>query len=114
MASMTTVDRRVRENVETKVLGTVQAILIQIFEEKSANNVFRILKEQYGLEGKEIPKRPQILSQVLLSLFGKGAMIIEDLILEKVYADLKVEFKWKENYTFSKYIEDLTVTPCLA
>jgi hypothetical protein len=111
---MSPVNQRSREKIETKLLGTVQAVLLQIFEEKSADSVFRILKEQYGLEGKEISKRPQILSQVFLSLFGKGAIIIEDLILEKLYADLNMEFTWKENYTFRNYIEELTLTPCVA
>jgi LytS/YehU family sensor histidine kinase len=107
-------DRTARETLEAKVLDTVKVVLIQIFEEQSADQVFQILKEQYGLEGGEILKKSHVLSQVFLNLFGKGAMIIEDLILEKIYTELKIPYKWKENYTFSNYIEDLTLTPCLA
>ncbi|MHA2428039.1 MAG: hypothetical protein ACXADB_08460 [Candidatus Hermodarchaeia archaeon] len=101
-------------NFEAKVVDTVKTVLIEIFEAKSAETTFRILRESYGLEGKDIPKRPHIFSQALVSLFGKGAVIIEDLILEKLYTACKREFNWKESYQFSNYIEDLTQTPTFA
>ena len=106
-------DQRRRGNLDAKVLGTIKAVLIEIFKDESMETTFGILKERYGLEVEDIPKRPQVFSQLLLSLFGKGAAIIEDLILEKLYTDLKVDLKWKENYKFGNYIEDLAQTPCI-
>ncbi len=107
-------DQRRRGNLDAKVLDTIKAVLIQIFEDESMEATFRVLKERYGLEVKDIPKRPQVFSQALLSLFGKGAAIIEDLILEKLYSDFQVDLKWKESYKFSNYIDDLTLTPTIA
>ena len=74
---------------------------------------FKIIKERYGLEVKDIPKRPQVFSKALLSLFGEGAEIIEDLILEKLYSDYKMDLKWKDSYKFSNYIDDLTQSPTI-
>lgn len=111
---MNPLDLRMRGTLDAKVLDTVKTVLIQIFEDESVKTIFRTLKERHGLEVKDIPKRPQVFSQALLSLFGKGAMIIEDLILEKLYSDFKMALKWKESYKFSNYIEDLTLPPCIA
>ena len=107
-------DQIMRGNVNAKVLDIIKTVLIQIFEDESMEATFRVLKERYGLEVEDIPKRPQVFSQALLSLFGKGAAIIEDLILEKLYSDFKVDLQWKESYKFSDYIEDLTQSPTIA
>lgn len=107
-------DLRKRGNLDAKVLDTVKAVLIQIFEDESVETTFKILKDRYGLEIKDIPKRPQIFSQALLSIFGKGAAIIEDLILEKLYSEFKVDLKWKDSYKFYNYIDDLSQTLTIA
>ncbi len=104
-------DQRRRGNVDVKVLDTIKTVLIQIFEDESMETTFKIIKERYGLEVNDIPKRPQVFSQALLSLFGEGAAIIEDLILEKLYSDFKMDLKWKDSYKFSNYIEDLIQSP---
>lgn len=108
---MNSSDQRKRGNVNAKVLDTIKTVLIQIFEDESMETTFKILKDKYGLEAKDISKRPEVFSQALLNLFGEGATIIEDLILEKLYSDFQVDLKWKESYKFSNYIEDLTLSP---
>ena len=105
---MTPSDAKRSGNFEAKVLDTVKTVLIEIFEKKSTETTFRILKENYGLEGKDISKKPHVFSQALVRLFGKGAVILEDLILEKLYASCQRDFNWKESYQFGNYIEDLT------
>jgi hypothetical protein len=107
-------DPKMRGNFDAKIRETVKTVLIEIFEENSAETTFRILRETYGLEEKDIPKRPHVFSQALVGLFGKGAGIIEDLILEKLYTAFNMDLKWKESYKFSNYLEDLTPTPAIA
>lgn len=110
---MNTSDPKMRGTFDKKVRDTIKTVLIEIFEENSAETTYRILSETYGLEEKDISKRPHVFSQALVSLFGKGAGIIEDLILEKLYTSFKMDLKWKENYKFSNYLEDLTSTPAI-
>ena len=101
------------ELINEKILGTVKGVFLQIFEERAMETIFRLLKERFDLEIEDIPKKPEVFSQALLGLLGKGATIIEDLILERLYSDLNLDFQWKKDYTFSKYLTDLTVPPCI-
>ena len=39
-------------------------------------------------------------------MFGYGAKILETIILEKLYEKLNLNFKEKENYKFTDYVED--------
>jgi hypothetical protein len=57
-------------------------------------------------EMEELIRKPERLAEGLEKIFGYGAKILETMILEKLYEKLNLNFKEKENYTFTDYIEE--------
>lgn len=89
------------------ILNIIENILLDIFGKKSLNNILLIMKKNYSLEWKDIPNRIGVFVEALHKIFGKGSVIIENLIIENLYLKLDLIFKWKRGYKFSDYINEL-------
>ncbi|MEM4251413.1 MAG: hypothetical protein QW828_06235 [Candidatus Bathyarchaeia archaeon] len=53
----------------------------------------------------EIPEKPEILHDVLESLFGSGSKAIERLIAKNLYQRLDIEFQERKEWTIVDYVE---------
>ena len=93
---------------EGLILKTIEEVLINIFGKKTFNKILLIMKSNYALEWKEIPKRSKEFSVVLHQILGTGSIIVEDLIIESLYNNLGIELPRKKDSSFSDYIDYLT------
>ena len=66
------------------ILNIIENILLDIFGKKSLNSILLIMKKNYSLEWKDIPNRIEVFVKVLHKIFGKGSVIIENLIIENL------------------------------
>jgi len=89
------------------ILNIIENTLLDIFGKKSLNSILLIMKKNYSLEWKDIPNRIEVFAKALHKIIGKGSVIIENLIIEKLYLKLDLTFKWKKGYKSSDYIKEL-------
>jgi len=104
---MKTLLKGVDKDHNTVILRTIQNVFLDIFGEKTLKKVRQILKDNYSLDWPEIPEKSEVFAAALKEIFGKGATIIEDLIIENLYNSLGKDLPAKNNYTFSDYISSL-------
>jgi len=93
---------------EGLILKTIEEVLINIFGKKTFNKILFIMKSNYALEWKEIPKRSKDFSVALHQILGTGSIIVEDLIIESLYNNLGMELPQRKDASFSDYIDHLT------
>lgn len=96
--------------VDYVLLMVINNILEDIFGKKARALILQAMEKKYSFKWRELPDKVQVFSDALHEMLGKGSVIIEDLIRETVYAKLNVDFKWKEGYRFSDYINELRIT----
>jgi hypothetical protein len=101
----------VEKGSDELILKTIQGVLLEVFGEKSVRKIRHILKENYSLEWQDVPEKSEAFSSALKEILGRGAAIIEDLIVENLYSSLGKELLWRKDYSFSDYISDLS-TDC--
>jgi len=87
------------------VKETTEDVLNKVFGH-SANNVIDIIEKNY-LSFDNISEKGQIFLEALDQILGKGGVIIQDLIIENLYANLGLEFRPVSDYRFTDYLEDL-------
>ncbi|MEM2130075.1 MAG: hypothetical protein QXZ70_05705 [Candidatus Bathyarchaeia archaeon] len=101
---MKTLLKGVDKDRDILIIRTIQNVFLDIFGEKTLKKVRQILKDNYSLDWMEIPEKSEVFAAALNEIFGKGAVIIEDLIIENLYNSLGKGLPAKKNYTFSDYI----------
>ncbi len=105
---MRSVLKSVGKDHDALVLGTIQNVLLDVFGEKTLKKMRQVLKDSYSLEWQEIPEKSEAFSSALKEILGRGAVIIEDLIVENLYNSLGKGLQWRKDYTFSDYISSLS------
>jgi len=105
---MGSVPKSAKKNYNALVLGTIQNVLLDVFGERTLRKIRQVLKDRYSLEWQEIPEKSEAFSSALKEILGKGAVIIEDLIVENLYKSLGKDLQWRKDYTFSDYISSLS------
>ena len=88
---------------------TINNILENIFGKKGKESLLHAMEKRYSLKRGEILDNVQGFADALHEILGSGSVIIEDLILETVYAKLNVEFEWKKDYRFSDYVNEVRI-----
>ncbi len=71
--------------------------------------IYNYMLKKYGLTKELIPEYPEIFSQVLESIFGQAALLIEARILENIHAKRKKyrHFSSNTKFNFASYLADL-------
>ena len=95
------------ETVDDILLKAVDETLKEIFKETGAKVIYNFLGNNHHLKWEEIAERSEVFSSGIERLLGSGAQVTEKLILKKLHSKLKLEFKEKEGYAFSDYVEEL-------
>jgi len=70
-------------------------------------SVYFHLENSFGLRKEEIPEKPENFSRNLAALFKDGSNYIEKLILKKLYENAGLEFEYREDYSFTDYINEI-------
>jgi len=96
--------------IDDSLLETINEVLEGIFGRKGSIIIFETMEKKYVLKRNQIGERLKVLEDVLRQMFKSGSLIIEDLILENLYAKFNVEFKSQKGYQFSDYIQALRET----
>lgn len=96
--------------IDDSLLETINEVLGGIFGKKGSIIIFETMKKKYVLKRNQIGERLKVLEDVLRQMFKSGSLIIEDLILENLYAKFNLEFKSRKGYQFSDYIQALRET----
>jgi len=98
----------IQGNREGLILKTIEEILTNIFGRETFNKMLLVMKKNYALEWREIPRRSKEFSIALNQILGTGSMIIEDLIIESLHDAFGFEITRKKEFSFSDYISELT------
>jgi hypothetical protein len=93
--------------IDNSLLETINEVLESIFGKKSRIIIVETMEKKYLLKRSRIGEKLHVFEDVLRQMFQSGSLIIEDLILEKLYAKLNLEFTSQEGYQFSDYIQEL-------
>ena len=86
------------------VIETIEEVIRNVFKDDIADIIFRHLERS---NPKPFDKKIQIFSEALPKILGIGHTIIEDLILETLYAKCKVEIVWRKKFSFTDYVREL-------
>lgn len=87
------------------VIKTIEEVVRNVFEDDETVRVFfQYLKKD---DSQILDEWVQVFESSLPKIFGKGYIIIEDLILETLYSKYDLDFVWKKDYKFTDYIVDL-------
>lgn len=93
----------IRDRSDKAVLEAVDEALL-VLGEGVRDAVYYHIQRNYQLRREEIPERLEAFHEVLLSLFGGGANVIEKLIVNKLYNRLDLGFEEHENWTIVDYV----------
>ena len=89
------------------MLSVVDETMKQIFGEASTKAIYGYLENNSHLKLEEVAEEPEVFSASLKRLLGSGALVIENLILKKLYSKLGLKFEAKKGYGFSDYVKEL-------
>ncbi|RJS76310.1 hypothetical protein CW712_01985 [Candidatus Bathyarchaeota archaeon] len=102
--------QRLRKGYNDLVLQTTYDVLVDVFGEKTFSQMLQVMKESYALEWEDIPEKSQVFSSALRKMLGRGATIIEDLIIEKLCLTLGKQLRWEKGLSFSDYLDKLAAS----
>lgn len=96
-----------QKTLESLTLIVVDNVLQQVFKKEGKNIIYNFLAENFQLEREEIPDKPEIFSTGLKKLLGSGALVIERMILHRLYIELGLKLEFSKNLIFSDQISEL-------
>ncbi len=94
---------------DAQIQKTVENVMLDVFGEKTLSKIRLILRDSYYLEWQDIPEKSEAFSSALKEILGKGAQIIEDLVVENLYNSYGRELHWRKDFSFSDYILSLSM-----
>jgi len=69
-------------DVQTQIIECVD-VTFQKLGQSVSQVIYFHLEKNFGIKKENIPNQPEALSKALHAIFGKGAKVIEQLILQK-------------------------------
>ena len=87
------------------LLGAADQVLM-VLGESATHTIYRHIERKYNVSREEILDRPEIFHEVLDSLFGAGAKVIERLIARSLCDRLSLDFKAFEDWTLVDYVRN--------
>jgi len=68
--------------------------------------IFYHLENTYSVKRQDIPKKPEAFAEGLEKIFGKGASVLEKIIVKTLYSKLGLEYEDKKDFVFIDYLKD--------
>ena len=100
-------DAAERQKWNTLFAEVIDETLKQVFKEDGAKVIYKFLRNNSKISLKDVSEKPEVFSASLESLMVSAARVIEQLILQKLYARIGLNFEEKKGYKFSDYIREL-------
>jgi len=77
--------------------------------ESSKRAVYFHLEQGFNIDKHEIPYKVEDFASAIEKIFGLGGNVIEITIMERLYAKVGRDIKWRgfEDLTFAKYVASL-------
>lgn len=88
-AGIDSLDPLIWEDSSIKVM---EEVLEEVFCGPGKELILSILKENYGIEKKDIPRKSEVFHRMLEDFFGASGRVIETMIVQKI-AYKKVELE---------------------
>lgn len=95
------------EEFEKILLETIDEGMVQVFGNTSTGVIYDYLKGNHKLSKEDIPENLEVFSFSLEKMFGFGAILLEKLVLKKLYKKLGLKYEEKKGYKFLDYIKEL-------
>ncbi len=96
------------------LLQTIDESLNQVLGGIATQKIYLFLEEKHHLKIEDIPNNLEDFQVTLNEIFGRGALVIEKTIMEKLYSRLSISnekvslrYENKEQFNFVNYINDL-------
>ena len=86
---------------------TIKDTLLGIFGEKSTKTIFKTMEKVHSIRLDEVSSKSQTFNVALKDILGTGHQIVEGMILESLFDRTGRVFIYRENFTFSDYINSI-------
>lgn len=73
---------------------------LETLGESAKQMIFFYLEKEFSLSKDEISKNPEALVQGLEKIFKAGALVLERIIIEKLYLKLGLKYEERDNNSF--------------
>ena len=86
---------------------TIKDTLQGIFGEKSTKTIFKTMEDVHSIRLDDVSSKSHGFNVALKDILGTGYQIVEDMILENLFDRTGKSFEYRENYTFTDYINSI-------
>lgn len=77
---------------------------LMVLGESPRDSLLQFLQKNYGLRREDIAKKPEVFSQALEKIFGRGGSVLEAIVIKKLYEKLGTPFQRRTGASFSQYL----------
>ena len=85
----------------------VNATLNEIFSETATKIIYHHLELNYKLKPEEVATNIDTFKKGLETFLSSGALVVENVIIKRLYMHFKLKFQEKEGYAFTDYLQEL-------
>jgi len=86
---------------------TIKDTLLRIFGEKSTKTIFKTMEKVHSIRLDDISSKSHIFDVALKDILGTGHQIVEGIILENLFDRTGKVFEYRENFSFSDYVNSI-------
>ena len=86
---------------------TIKDTLLGIFGEKSTKTIFKTMEKVHSIRLDDVSSKSNTFDVALKDILGTGHQIVEDMILENLFDRTGKVFEYRENYSFSDYVNSI-------
>ena len=96
-------DRNFNDVLQVTIMDT----LLGIFGEKSTKTIFKTMEKVHSIRLDDVSSKSHTFDVALKDILGTGHQIVEDMILENLFDRTGKVFEYRENFSFSDYINSI-------
>lgn len=86
---------------------TIKETLLGIFGEKSTKTIFKTMEKVHSIRLDDVSSKSHVFDVALKDILGTGHQIVEDMILENLFDRTGKVFEYRENFSFSDYVNSI-------
>lgn len=86
---------------------TIKETLLGIFGEKSMKTIFKTMEKVHSVRLDDVSSKIHTFDVALKDILGTGHQIVEDMILENLFDKTGQVFEYRENFSFSDYVNSI-------
>ncbi len=86
---------------------TIKETLLGIFGAKSTKTIFKTMEKVHSIRLDDVSSKSHTFDVALKDILGTGHQIVEDMILENLFDRTGKVFEYRENFSFSDYVNSI-------